>query len=444
MADASELRGGMLAVVACGPMEGKVAKVLRVGPYAAEVAVRGVAALYGYEGDRECTIANRDLRPIDGDGPGGEPAAEAKAAETLAAPGREPIETTLSDREAAAICETLAGEFPRRLAAGVTHPERFRAGPHRGEPMPLTGPQRYWLHKLALEELARAGKAKASPAAAAVALGDLAALQALFARAAEHLQAPKVRLLMPAADGALDPHAGRVVLAPRTRGARKGSVAVSDGQYGGTFYGWIDPAGSFLPSAGCPEAVKALLVALAADPAKVAGEHGRIMGVCCFCGQALTDERSTAVGYGPICAKHWALPWGDQQTDAATGGVVERPRRARKAKAQAQPEAEAIHPDVAEGDAFGRAEAEQEARAFLPDPDYRRGVAPELRTAAVLAAEAAEAALIDGGACDPFAAEADRELARFERQHAETTACHDSAWYADRLGLGESLRAAGW
>jgi hypothetical protein len=25
---------------------------------------------------------------------------------------------------------------------------------------------------------------------------------------------------------------------------------------------------------------------------------------------ALTDERSTEVGYGPVCAKHYGLPWG--------------------------------------------------------------------------------------------------------------------------------------
>ena len=27
--------------------------------------------------------------------------------------------------------------------------------------------------------------------------------------------------------------------------------------------------------------------------------------------RALSDDRSTAVGYGPICADHFGLPWGE-------------------------------------------------------------------------------------------------------------------------------------
>jgi len=33
-------------------------------------------------------------------------------------------------------------------------------------------------------------------------------------------------------------------------------------------------------------------------------------GNCCFCRRELTDKRSTEVGYGPICADHFSLPWG--------------------------------------------------------------------------------------------------------------------------------------
>ena len=53
-----------------------------------------------------------------------------------------------------------------------------------------------------------------------------------------------------------------------------------------------------------------LLRHLAEDPAKAAGEAGRLTGSCCFCGLALTDARSTGVGYGPTCAEKWQLPWG--------------------------------------------------------------------------------------------------------------------------------------
>ena len=53
-----------------------------------------------------------------------------------------------------------------------------------------------------------------------------------------------------------------------------------------------------------------LLTRFAADPAKVASEHGALTGSCCFCNKALKDERSTQVGYGSTCAKHYGLPWG--------------------------------------------------------------------------------------------------------------------------------------
>ena len=56
----------------------------------------------------------------------------------------------------------------------------------------------------------------------------------------------------------------------------------------------------------------------------MARSHGHRTGYCCFCGQLLTDEeRSVAFGYGPVCAKHWGLPWGKIAT-------VEKPKPALK------------------------------------------------------------------------------------------------------------------
>jgi hypothetical protein len=54
-----------------------------------------------------------------------------------------------------------------------------------------------------------------------------------------------------------------------------------------------------------------LLTRLAEDPAKVASEFGHLTGHCCFCSLQLTDERSTAVGYGKRCAEKFGLPWGE-------------------------------------------------------------------------------------------------------------------------------------
>lgn len=47
------------------------------------------------------------------------------------------------------------------------------------------------------------------------------------------------------------------------------------------------------------------------DPGRTAGEWGKLMGRCCFCGLRLSDSRSVEVGYGKICATNWRLPWGE-------------------------------------------------------------------------------------------------------------------------------------
>lgn len=56
-----------------------------------------------------------------------------------------------------------------------------------------------------------------------------------------------------------------------------------------------------------------VLAALAADPAAVAGQHGVATGMCSFCGRPLSDARSREVGYGPICADRFGLPWGSRE-----------------------------------------------------------------------------------------------------------------------------------
>ncbi|HEY9598449.1 MAG TPA: DUF6011 domain-containing protein [Cyanophyceae cyanobacterium] len=50
----------------------------------------------------------------------------------------------------------------------------------------------------------------------------------------------------------------------------------------------------------------------AADPAGYAASYGRESSNCCFCGTAITSNESLSVGYGPICAERWGLPWGVQ------------------------------------------------------------------------------------------------------------------------------------
>jgi hypothetical protein len=77
------------------------------------------------------------------------------------------------------------------------------------------------------------------------------------------------------------------------------------------YMGRVHTNGTWVPGRDCTDtAVGAAVAAFARNPVGVAAEYGRRTGCCCFCNRKLTDERSTAVGYGPVCADHYGLAWG--------------------------------------------------------------------------------------------------------------------------------------
>ena len=88
------------------------------------------------------------------------------------------------------------------------------------------------------------------------------------------------------------------------------------------YYGKITPQGRFLPVSSCPTTVEGQLQAFAADPEAIATKYGKLTGHCCFCGRNLTDDRSTDVGYGPVCAGKFGLHWG---CAAQAPSAVEQP-----------------------------------------------------------------------------------------------------------------------
>lgn len=53
-----------------------------------------------------------------------------------------------------------------------------------------------------------------------------------------------------------------------------------------------------------------LLEEFAKDPAGVSAKYGKMTRNCCYCSKTLDTPESLAVGYGPVCAKHFGLPWG--------------------------------------------------------------------------------------------------------------------------------------
>ena len=77
--------------------------------------------------------------------------------------------------------------------------------------------------------------------------------------------------------------------------------------------GKVTTNGNFAFTPGCSERVINYIKNFSNDPVGIAAAYGRRTGNCCFCARRLTDERSVTVGYGPICANKFNLPWGDTE-----------------------------------------------------------------------------------------------------------------------------------
>ena len=141
-------------------------------------------------------------------------------------------------------------------------------------------------------------------------LGDMKPMLSLFKAAGSKLKHPKINLNVGGA--------AIVLTVAGDRAAKPGTINVkSPGSFEtSSWYGRIELDGSYVPSRQAPKGIEQHLLAFAADPAKVAAEHGHKTGQCCFCNRPLDDARSTEVGYGPVCADKWQLPWGTKRAAA--------------------------------------------------------------------------------------------------------------------------------
>lgn len=177
---------------------------------------------------------------------------------------------------------------------------------------PLSDKQMYWVNKLAHEAVAP------KPV---VDVGELTGIIALFDRARQSLKTPAVVLNVPEL-AHLNEGGGIRISVASERAKFPGSLNVTAldrtilGDYGPSraWYGRVHTDGRFECSGRAANDVVAIagkLAAFAADPAGVAAEYGRLTGCCCFCNRPLKDERSTAVGYGKVCATRFGLAWGN-------------------------------------------------------------------------------------------------------------------------------------
>jgi hypothetical protein len=137
-----------------------------------------------------------------------------------------------------------------------------------------------------------------------VGVSDLTPILNLFATAASKKKGGKFPKI----------HFAEWVLYQSTKGWYPGSVYVSAPGFDSGWYARIETDGSLtlnektLRPAGLEEELRKF----AADPVGYAASYGRESSNCCFCGITITSDDSLAVGYGPICADKWGLPWGIQ------------------------------------------------------------------------------------------------------------------------------------
>jgi hypothetical protein len=229
------------------------------------------------------------------------------------------VETGLSDDQALAVLARCTSTFAADLLAQHNrhlYTPRGRTGSYvYSEPRPLSGNQMVWVHKLALERLAREG----APAGRALnpAGPDFSRVRALFDKAREAgRKFPKMRF---AKDSLV------IVLSlAGERSRTPGAVNITDERRypDNTWYGRVNVDGTFTAGRDLTPPAREFLEALAADPERVAAEYGRETGNCCFCGKVLTVA---CTPWGPDCAKVWGLPY-DSITARAT-----RARRATQA-----------------------------------------------------------------------------------------------------------------
>ena len=167
------------------------------------------------------------------------------------------------------------------------------------------GPKRYFDD--AVEELLAAGfeVLDSAPEKATPTGTPVARIAALFEKASEKLQAPKV---------VFGSDAGKIVLSQSKNPKWAGTIFVGNGVFRGPQYGRI-VNGEYLRGKDATQGIVDSILAFDADPEATAKAYAARVGACSFCSRTLVDPRSLAVGYGPICAENYGLPHGEETID---------------------------------------------------------------------------------------------------------------------------------
>lgn len=146
--------------------------------------------------------------------------------------------------------------------------------------------------------------------------GDFRPILVMFQFAADRIPkgVPRIRLMTNWKDPQAEHEFVRLSFRRDTR-----EIEIHTGGWSGhgqrRFAGWIKDYDKMVPyrSDSMPEAVRTLIQDFSMDPARVARASSALIHACSFCGAALTDDISKALGYGPICAINYDLPHSPQE-----------------------------------------------------------------------------------------------------------------------------------
>jgi hypothetical protein len=158
----------------------------------------------------------------------------------------------------------------------------------------LSDKQWLWVSKLAMRLVA-----EPTPV-----LDNMAKVYTLFESAKKHLRYPKIHL---------STGERTLKLYVSTQRSRVPNVVNVVDPESNAWFGRVYLDGKWEAGNADPAQVQSVakaLIEFAKDPESVASRSGHLSGNCCFCNRELTDERSTSVGYGKVCADHFGLRWG--------------------------------------------------------------------------------------------------------------------------------------
>lgn len=211
--------------------------------------------------------------------------------------GREHVvDSTLSDESAAAIVEAKA-KAGDAFCSRILKEYRGRWG--------WDDRWRAWGHIIAMREHAK--RQQQQPAGVAGFHRLVGMMQSAFEAGIEF---PKIRF-----DGLVLSRSG-----PRSKNPGVIFVMTDGSFFDRSTLGKITPDGLWHRVDRCTDEQEARVRALATDPGEVLAAYGRRTGVCSFCRRELSTKASLAVGYGPICADRFGLPWGDVPEDDSNNG----------------------------------------------------------------------------------------------------------------------------